>query len=222
MSHTPLQKAAASILLLINNKPASPRAEEIEAIIERALGKPAERGGFTPTIGGIAAELPRLYDLRSAMKDSEHRQNEREAALHGTPPSSRPEFHAFETLKDRADVQVKALEALIFLLEPENADDALSLLLLIDSAFHEFAGEAYGERPLPADQEALWNTVTRALHALVRWLHRDGAVSPLLREHFTDGNLVPPARQTAEAMVAAAELATWHKAQLKGGEGKAA
>ena len=217
------QEAARAIALLLNNRPQTPRVEEIEAIIERALGKPASQDGFTPTISGIAAELPRLYEIRSAMGDSERDQNEREAALHGTPPSSRPKFHNFETLGDRAQVQVQALESLIFLLEPGNADEALSLLLLVDSAFHDFAGEAYGgERSLPDDAEAQWNTITRALHALVRWLHRGGAVSPLIDEHFTGGNLVPPSVQTAEALVAAEELATWRKAQIKSGEGKAA
>ena len=112
-------------------------------------------------------------------------------------------------------MQVKALESLIFLLEPENADEALSLLLLTDSAFHEFAGEAYGERDLPADEEALWNAVTRALQALVRWLHRTGAVSPLLKEHFTDNDLVPPPKQIRCCPGRSRRIATWHKAQVE-------
>ena len=170
--------------------------------------------GFTPTISGIAAELPALYDIREAMGSGETHQNQREDTLHGVPPSSRPKFHAFEILKDRAHAQAEALESLTFLLEPQNANEVLSLTLLADSAFQAFAGEAYGERELPHGEEALWNNVTRALHALVRWLHRNGAVSPLLKEHFNENDLVPPSERTAEAMVAAKELGAWPKPQV--------
>jgi hypothetical protein len=205
------QEAAAAIVRRINEKPSTPTVEEIATLI----GKPACQGSFIPTIRDVAAELPRLYDLRETMATGDFRQNQREDGLDGTPPSSRPKHHAFEILRDRTHVQVKALESLIFLLEPENADEALSLLLLTDSAFHEFAAEAYEERDLPADQEVTWNTVGRALHAIVRWLYRTGALSPLLKEHFAEDNLVPPSRQTAEAMSAAKELEAWHKTQVE-------
>jgi hypothetical protein len=209
---TPVQKAAGAIMLLINNRPVSPSPEEIVAIIEHTMGKPDSQSGFTPTISSIAAELPGLYDLREAMGTGETFQDKREEALHGTP--SRPKAHNFEMLQDRAHVQVEALESLMLLLEPENADEALSLLLLTDSAFEAFAAEAYDEQELSAAEEALWNKVTRAHHALVRRLHRRGAVSPLSKDHFTEGNLVPPSERTAAALEAAKELKEWLRTQV--------
>jgi hypothetical protein len=65
----------------------------------------------------------------------------------------------------------------------------------------------------PPLREATWDKVTIALQAIVRWLHRNGAVSPLLGNHFAEGNLVPPSEQTAEALVAAKELEAWWETQ---------
>jgi hypothetical protein len=214
---TPVQQAARGIMLLINDRPESPRLDELEAIIQMTVeraSRTAPQGGFVPTVSSIAAELPRLYDLREAMGDGDTRQTQREDTYYGTPPSSRPKYHAFEILKDRAHAQAQAMESLMFLLEPQSADEALSMLLLADSAFEMFAGEAYGKQDLPAAEEALWNNVTRAHHALVRWLHRSGAASPLLAEHFNKNDLEPPSERTAEALVAAKELEAWQKAQV--------
>jgi hypothetical protein len=212
---TPVQQAARGIMLLINNRPESPRLDEVEAIIEMTVERAvrtAPQGGFVPTISGIAAELPRLYDLREAMGDGDTRQTQREDTYYGKPVSERPKYHAFEILKDRAHAQTEAMESLMFLLEPQGADEALSMLLLADSAFEAFAGEAYGNQNLPAAEEALWKNVTRAHHALVRWLHRNGAVSPLLAEHFNESDLQSPSERSAEALVAAKELKAWRKA----------
>jgi hypothetical protein len=218
---TPVQRAARGIMLLINNRPESPRLDEVEAIIEMTVERAvrtAPQGGFVPTITGIAAELPALYDLREAMSDGDCRQTLREDGLHGVPVASRPKLHAFEILKDQAHAQAEAMESLMFLLEPQSADEALSMLLLADSAFQAFAGEAYGNQELPAAEEELWKNVTRALHALVRWLHRTGAASPLLAEHFNENNLQSPSERSAEALVAAKELKAWHKADALGDE----
>jgi len=208
--NTPVEEAAAAIVRRINEKPSTPTVEEIATLV----GKSAGLTGFVPTISGIAAELPNLYNLREAMSGGDCRQTLREDGLHGTPPSSRPKFHAFEILKDRAHAQAEAMESLMFLLEPQSADEALSMLLLADSAFEAFAAEAYGKQCLPAAEEALWKNVTRAHHALVRWLHRNGAASPLLGEHFSENDLQPPSERSAEAPVAAKELEAWHKAQV--------
>jgi hypothetical protein len=210
---TPVQKAASAILTLINVRPDTPRVEEIEVIIECAFSKTAQ-AGFSPTISAIAAELPALYDLREAMGSGETFQDQREDANHGAPVDERPKCHPFEVLKDRAHAQVEAMESLIFLLEPQSADEALSLLLLADSAFEAFAEEAYGVQDLPAAEEEVWRNITRAHHALARWLHRSGAGSPLVRDHFGDSDLTPPSEQIAEAMVAAKELKGWFRTQV--------
>jgi hypothetical protein len=211
-SRTPIQKAASAILTLINNRPASPRADEIEVIIEYALAKPA---GFAPTISAIAADLPALYDLREAMGGGETFQDQREDGLHGVPADERPKRYAFEILKDQAHARVQALEALMFLLEPQSADEALSMLLLGDSAFEAFAAEAYGTQELPEAEEALWRNITRMHHALVRWLHRSGAGSPLLKEHFHESYLEAPSEQTAEALIAAKELKAQFRSSIR-------
>jgi hypothetical protein len=211
---TPVQKAASALLTLINNRPASPRLEEIELIIDLAISKPKGQGGFAPTISAIAADLPALYDLREAMGSGETFQDQREDEFHGVPVDERPPTHAFEILKDRAHAQVEALESICFLLEPQSANEAMSLLLLADSAFEAFAGEAYSNQDLPEAEEALWRNVTRAHHALVRWLHRSGAASPLLKDHFTAGSLIPPSEQTAAALEAAKELKGWFRTKV--------
>jgi hypothetical protein len=205
----PTHAAAAKIAELINTKPTSPTVEEIASLI----GQPAGQGVFAPTISGIAAELPRLYDVREAMAEGDAYETELEDAQAQVPPASRPKLHPFETLRDRADLQVKALECLALLMEPQSADDALSVLLLVDSAFHEFAGEAYSEQALKGEAEAAWDGISRALRALVRWLHRNGAVSPLMKAHFHEQWLTSPSEAEAEALAAWRELVKRNEAK---------
>jgi hypothetical protein len=171
-------------------------------------------GGFSPTIGAIAAELPALYNLREAMSSGETLQDQREDGLHGVRASERPKFHPFEFLKDGTHARAEALESTCFHLEPQSADEALSLLLLADSAFEAFAGGAYSDQGLHETEKALWRNVTRAHHALVRWLHRSGAVSPLLADHFNTADLTPLADRIAEALAAAGELEEWFRAKV--------
>src|SRR5262245_640628 len=123
-----VQKAAAAIVRLINEKPITPTVEEVEALVGTAYASAMLRskaaaplGSFEPTISSIAAALPGLYDLRAKMGDSELLQVAREDTLHGKPPETRPKFHNFEGIQGRAHQQVEALESLMFLLEPENA-----------------------------------------------------------------------------------------------------
>ena len=59
--HKPVHDAAATIVALINASPRSPRIEEIEAIIARAIGTPA----------AIAEPDPRLIAWRKRVADYE-------------------------------------------------------------------------------------------------------------------------------------------------------
>jgi hypothetical protein len=168
------------------------RAKALQWLLERC-----------PTTFPISPKTHQPADLCDAMSGGECRQTLREDGLHSAPVASRPKFHAFEILKDRAHAQAEAMESLMFVLEPQSADEALSMVLLADSAFQAFAVEGYRERDIPAAEEALWNNVTRARHDLVRWLHRGGAARPLLADHFNEDDLQPPSERTAEALVVA-------------------
>jgi hypothetical protein len=194
-------RAAEAIVKLINEQPGTPSVAAVDAILTKA-----DRKESFSTISGIAAELPRLYDVREAMAEGDAYETELEDAQPQVPTAPRPKFHAFETLRDRADLQIKALECLALLMEPQSADDALSVLLLVDSAFNEFAGEAYSEQALKGEAEAMWDNIGRALRALVRWLHRNGAASPLMKAHFHEQWLTPPSEAEAEALAAWREL----------------
>jgi hypothetical protein len=172
-------------------------------------------GGW-PTIAGIAADLPAIYDLCETMGEGAAHENQWLAAHANVPDKLATRVPIrFEVLKDRAHAHAKALESLAFLLEPQSADEALSLLLLADSAFQEFVADAYNAQngELAACQDAAWDNVTRALAAIVRWLHNNGAVSPLLKDHFSKANLLPPEEEAAAALMKAKELEAWRKAQ---------
>jgi hypothetical protein len=169
-------------------------------------------GEFSVTISGIAEKLASLYDLREQMGRGDWQQSQRLRAILSEGKDDGKPIAPFEIQKDRANAEALLLEALLLQQDPRNQDEALALVCLIDTYFQGWAGEAYLERNLPKEQEAMWDQLTFALAALARWLCRSGATSPIRSSHFSDRTMRPVEEQVADLQRQASELAKWHSA----------
>jgi hypothetical protein len=152
------------------------------------------------TIASIAEEVARLYALRDRMEVGEWTENKL-----GIVDSDEP-LIPFDHHVKQADRHIDALEAVLLQLEPASPDEALSLLLVASTLFDGWASDAYDGREISPRAENEELTIEYALAAVVRRLHREGARSPLMDQHFAHHRLEGPAEQAEAALARAAEL----------------
>jgi hypothetical protein len=200
---SPAQEAAAAIVRRINEKPTSPTVEEIAALI----GKPAGQGGLHLSISATAEEIADLWKLRDTLEQGEWQQNKQaEATVQARSCVDRPHIH-FRTHRQLVDARRDSLEAILLGLEPENLEEALSLLLIFADSLDDFVN-AYvddagdGDDPAGRDLDSL----NEALHAIARQLIQRGARSPLVGTYFPVGCDVPRADDLAAAVALARQL----------------
>jgi hypothetical protein len=156
----------------------------------------AAKGGLALTVASIAEEVARLYALYDRMEAGEWAEGNL-----GIASTTEP-LVDFDARRKLADRRIHALEAVLLQLKPTNVDEALWLLLVTSTLFSGWSGDAYEGREVPprAENEAL--TIEHALASVARFLHRDGARSPLIRDHFVEGQLAPAAEQVDAALAA--------------------
>jgi hypothetical protein len=188
-------EAAKAIMLLINNRPGSPSADEIEAILDYAFRAPAD--GLVLTTTGAAKALADAWALTTVLQEAGFAQDKLPAEERRVD---------FERHEQAVNHRTEVLAQTILDVEPQSIDDLLSLLLITQDAFESFAAN-HSDHQTNACTEREADVIERAMEAMARWLvHKGAASSPLLLAYSSPAWLAPVSTQMASVLERAREL----------------
>ncbi len=155
------------------------------------LAKPASNTGAI-SIDQTATQIASLWDRHEALQIAQYEQNK-------LPPVKRPTGSHIGHHVDLAS-QVKQvwdridpLEKVLLSLEPETADEALSLTLVVNSELSALGDNLGVYSTDPDSVDKALPTIEAAVEALIRWLRNSArGQSPLLSTYTGRDDLLPP------------------------------
>ena len=146
-------------------------------------------------IAGLAENLADLQTLKSRMNAAHTEAKNRVRQHEEKTPTPRGDDYRdarqaewlFEDMDKRAFAKICAIEELVIELEPKTADETLTLAAIFWEALDSFV-VSHCDQETPASKAA-WDTLERAIKAIIRGLIANGASSPVLDYYLTEKDL---------------------------------
>jgi hypothetical protein len=163
----------------------STKCEKSPAKAEQPLNGSLSIACLTPHLADLQA-LHASMDVAGVGAQMQIQRNDAGSDAH------RAAFNAdelFEDVMDRALAKVTPLEETILWSEPTTADETLTLAAIFLECLDSFVTD-HASTDTP-DAKAEWETLERAMRAIIRGLILSGASSPVLRYYITAPHLLP-------------------------------